>query len=247
MCIRDRYRETIHELERQQRIETEKLEEKIESASKENSQKIDELSKAESTLNRTIYFLKQQKEKLDCKALDEISNYREKHLEVIETYQDDCMSLRLYIAENDRPKNRYSIIVAGQSKLGGDDILKLPYSYGTSLNTYGRGISILSEIRHFTTIEDAKNYHEKYNLQKLLKEFLTRYNDVKTEYEQTCKKYSLDDFAELLHQRFVTYWERTSSNNKEIVTKELGLKTTDIKKMSEKQISLLMQEERHCY
>ena len=97
-----------------------------------------------------------------------------------------------------RPKNKYSIIVAGKSKLGSndrdDEILKLPHNYGVYIDAWG--IDILSAIRHFSAIEDAKKYHKTHSLKKILKELFERYEDVHEEYKQTCKKYKIEEFAE---------------------------------------------------
>ena len=104
--IKDKYDNTINDLESQKYRETEKIANKIDDAQKEADQKTDELAKAKTALDRTIYFLKMQEEQLDCKPLDEITNDGDKHLETTETYKDDCMELRLYVAENEQTKEQ---------------------------------------------------------------------------------------------------------------------------------------------
>lgn len=246
--ISQRYCDTIRELEKQQYLETGKLQDQIDTAKEKTDSAISELSKIKATLDRVIYFLKQQQKKFDCTPLDEITNHS-KHLELIEKYQDKCMSIHMYIAENRRPKNKYSIIIVGKSKLGSsnrdDSILVLPHSYGVDLHC--QNADILSDVKHFTSVDGAKKYHKTHGIQKVLKEFLEKYNDVKSEYEQTCKKYSLDDFATTLHEKFVAYWKYTSHHNREIVAKELNLGTENLEEMTLKQIQLLMQKEANHY
>lgn len=197
-----RYNTTIHELDKQKNRENDKLQEDIDSAEKETSQKIEKLSEAKTTLDRVLYFLKIENKKLDSSSLNEIKNYHDKHLETAQTWSDECMELRLLIAENDRPKNKYSIIIAGKSKIGShdrdDSILVLPYSYGTHINAWH--LDILTDVKHFTSINDAKKYLKTYDIQSILKDFFVRYNAVKTEYDSVISKYTLSDFEQIINK-----------------------------------------------
>ena len=197
-----RYNTTIHELDKQKNRENDKLQEDIDSAEKETSQKIEKLSEAKTTLDKVLYFLKIENKKLDSSSLNEIKNYHDKHLETSQTWSDECMELRLLIAENDRPKNKYSIIIAGKSKIGShdrnDSILVLPYSYGVHINAWH--LDILTDVKHFTSISDAKKYLKTHDIQSILKDFFAQYGIVKSEYESVISKYTLSDFEQIINK-----------------------------------------------
>jgi hypothetical protein len=241
--IATRYNETIYELDKQKHIETDKLEDDIDYAEKETHQKIEKLSEAKTTLNRVLYFLKIQNKKLDSTPLDKIKNYRDRYLEIAEKWNDENMELHLFIAENDRPKNKYSVIVVGNSKIGSSDrndtILVLPHSYGVDIDAWN--LDILSDVKHFPSINDAKKYLKTHNIQSILKEFFVQYDIVKSEYDSVISKYTLKDFEDILRVRLSKYFEGGVYSESKMIqaAKKLGVNTITVSEMSFAQVSLL--------
>ena len=237
-----RYNTTIHELDKQKNIENYKLETVIDSAAKETRQKIEQLSEAETILDRVLYFLKIENKKLDSAPLNEIKNYHDKHLETVQTYSDDTLELRLLIAENDRPKNKYSIIIAGNSRIGSNDrndsILVLPHSYGVRINALY--LDIITDVKQFPSISDAKKYLKTHDIKTILKEFFVKYDAIKSEYDGVISKYTLSDFETVIREQLTKYFERKTYGESEMrkAAKEIGIDTTNISEMTFKQVSL---------
>jgi hypothetical protein len=236
--IKDRYDKTIDDLQRQKYTETSKISEEMSAIKKQNNEKIAELSDARKTLDRTILFLKASNEKQDTdkfeiRPYDRYSN--EKYLEKIEEYHDECSTIRMYIVSNDRPKNKYSIIVAGKTILASEKILSRRYSYGVGV--HDKDANMLTLVRCFATIDEAKKYHSTHPIRNVLKDFFEEYDSVYKEYAEVCSKYSASDFAVFLRERFEEFWK--SSRSQEYWAKKYGIPTTQIDKMSEKQIQTL--------
>ncbi len=200
--INSKYYDKIRALEKEQNKILNDLENKMQKINSNYEKKISELYNPITDVERIIYFLNQEKLELnfDC---TKTTNYNDRHLELIEQYTKDHLKLGCYIAENNRPKNKYSLIICGICRFGDHDrdskILKLPYDYGVSL--YHNEIQwwdIAINLKRFDSIESAKKYHESHKIEKILKSFLVEYHTILEEYEETINSYSLKDFAEII-------------------------------------------------
>jgi len=236
--IKERYRNTIRELERQQDVEIEKIDNIIDSAKEETDSTIEKLSVPMNQTDRVMYYLRRAEKTLDVKYADSVKNRRDGHLELVEKYSDDTISLQMYIVENGRPTNKYSLVIVGECLLGGGDekILKLPYEYlgwRDGFDCSDNNIQVAP--KHFKTIEDAKKYATNNNIQKILKKFFAQYNVVKAEYVEANSKYTLHDFEELFREEFSKYWINRYSyreSERKDVCEKLGINTCEISEMS---------------
>ena len=237
-----RYNKTISELEAQRWIVKDKLRGEISAAKETADGAVDKLDKSKEHLDRTINFLRVEQKTLDSGPLDGIKGRRNARCKAVETYKDDCMELRLFITENDKPKNKYSVIVAGVSKLGSDErndgILHLPYGYGAAI--WAQGLDVIYGAKDVPTIEAAKKYAKTRGIKKILKAFFEKYDAVHQEYEEACKKYSLDDFGEIINERFVAYWDDAGGWAKGNVISDLGMDTDKLDEMSAEETKLVM-------
>lgn len=108
---------------------------------------------------------------------------------------DDFLKVKLYIVENDRPKNKYSLEAIGTCAFR-EQLISLGYSYGTILNTMDMGLSLAQAFEHLPTVEAIKQYVEK-RKDDLIQRCKGNYDEVKSEYLEVIANYSLDDFKEL--------------------------------------------------
>jgi len=237
--IDNRYHTTISELKEQQYIETRKIRDEINTSEEKTNYTIDELSCTIQQTQRVIYYLKRDGKTPDKRFCDSIKSRADEHLELLEEYSDECISLQMYLVENARPTNKYSLIVVGDCTLGGRDynekILKLPYEY---LGWRGRFDCSYNNIqipaKHFKTTQDAKKYHSKNNIKTILKKFFAQYDMIKAEYDEANTKYAISDFEEIVREQFSKYWKNTAyrdSEKKETAAK-LGIDTIDVFEMS---------------
>lgn len=112
-------------------------------------------------------------------------------------FNDDYLKVKLFIIENDKPKNKYSLVALGKC-LFYEELLKLPKSYG--LPCYIHGFCELETvIKDFPLVAEAKNWLNKNKAR--LSFLLGEYDRVKEEYQDAIQNYKVDDFQELLIAR----------------------------------------------
>ncbi len=109
-------------------------------------------------------------------------------------FYDDYLKVKLFIIENDKPKNKYSFIALGKC-LFYEDLLKLPKSYGLPCYTNGF-YGLETVIKDFPSVAEAKNWLNKNKAR--LNFLLGDYDRVKKDYQDTIQNYEVDDFQELL-------------------------------------------------
>jgi len=147
-----------------------------------------------------ITFLKHQ-EKIREKKLEftaKVKAYRNKETVGLGAfYNDEFTIIKLFAAQNDRPKNRWTLIFIGNTLL---ELAKLPWEYG--LPVIVEGANIAGSLNHLPTLEEIKDYVED-KRERLLARTLSRYKDIKEKYLETINNYSLEDFKEILEPRKV--------------------------------------------
>ena len=241
--IKERYRNTIRELEGQMYVETKKLKDEIDSTQNKTNSTIEQLSSPMNKTERVMYHLRRAENTLDVTYADSIKNSRDRHLELIEKYSDSTISLQMHIAENGRPTNKYSLVIVGECLFGersDDKILKLPYEYlgwRDRFDCSDNNIQVAA--KHFKTIQDAKKYAANNNIQKILKKFFTQYDTVKAEYAEANSKYNISDFEEIFREQFSEYWMNRCSyreSERKEACEKLGINTIDISEMSFEQV-----------
>lgn len=212
----------------------------INSAKENTNSTIDELLSPMEQTDRVMYYLRRVEKTLDTRYADSIKNHKDEHQELMEKHSDGTISLQMHIVENGRPTNKYSVIIVGDCVLGGhnhdEKILKLPYEYLGWRSRFDCSYNnIQVAVKYFKTIDDAKKYTSKNNIQKILKKFFAQYDIVKAEYDEANSKYTIHDFEEIFREKFSTYWMNHCSyreSERKEKCKKLGINTTDISEMS---------------
>lgn len=113
-------------------------------------------------------------------------------------FDDDYLKIKIFVINNDKPKNKYSLIAVGKS-LFHDNLLDYPYSYSyyVNLNGFHNNFKILIRLQDASSIEELKVWFDKHKT-KLFIEEIKKYQEVKTEYLETLRDYKTVDFQELI-------------------------------------------------
>ena len=248
--IQKRYYTTISELKRQEDLMVGSLRKEINDSETKRDKDVGELLEARSKIDRIIKLLRVEQRKLNRKWHETLSNRRDRHIEIVGSLADDCLDLRLLIFENDRPKNKYTVAIAGASKFieshwNRDGLLELPYSYGFGVDCDG---NIQRDITHLPTLDAARKYVKTRNIRKLMKDFFERYDKVHEEYQEICQKYALKDFAEILEEQFKSYWTHGLTwSSHDAILKKHGIDTDDVEKMTPEHLLRLMKANGYGY
>lgn len=169
-----------------------------------------ELSEIIHKVERIITYLKLKDKDLeiDTATIKHYDRNKGKYLEWLGyLYGDDFLKVRLLIAENDKPKNKYSLCAYGKCFFP-DDLLKLPRSYGLNLSDYHSGCDIKIVINDFDSIDKLKGWLSKNPVtlrEKILKDFFVAYQEVKAEYLEAIENYRLEDFQEIINKEIGGY------------------------------------------
>lgn len=173
--------------------------EQEDSKTKEEEQKRFDLSKVIAKVDRIIAFLKLQT-KLKQKDLtikdEDVKAYHDRHIESLGYFFDDTyLKIKLFIAENDKPKNKYSLIALGKCLFEGFMNLREYRSYGADVQYHGNNITVV--IKEGPDITELKLYLER-RRKKLLIDLLETYKQVKEQYESVLAEHEIGDFEPLI-------------------------------------------------
>lgn len=186
--------------------EVERIHEKVNALTEPIEQGIKELEPEIQGIDRKIEFLK-HREKSNGKTLqlddEAIKPYHDRELVKLGTlYEDEFTIIKLFATENDRPKNRWTLMAIGDTLLR--DLLEMPHEYGLPIHI-GTYADIQIELKHLPTLEEIKAYaeHRRKDLMRghLVANFSAAYEGVKRAYLDTVNNYSLEDFKPLLEPR----------------------------------------------
>jgi len=191
--IREREREEGHRIREKANVLTASLE-----------QGIKKLEPGIQDIDQKIEYLKHQ-EKIEGEKIqfddESVKAYRDKKLVKLGIlYEDEFTIIKLFAVENDRPKNRWTLIAVGNTLLR--DLLDLTHDYGlpVHIDTYK---AIQKALTHLPTLEEIQVYAEK-RWKTLMHAEGIRYKGVKERYLHTINNYTLEDFKPILEPRKVS-------------------------------------------
>ena len=128
---------------------------------------------------------------------DDVKPYRDRAKENLGyIFDDDYLKIKLFIVENDKPKNKFSLIAMGRC-LFNEHLLELRREYGAAVHT-GHGYNIEVVIRDAPSVEELKTWQELPHAGKVFSELKGDYDTVKAAYLDTIEQYQVDDFLELI-------------------------------------------------
>lgn len=157
-------------------------------------------------VERKIKFLQLAKEikntdvTINDKEMSAYSTYRDEKLyRKGFFFKDQYMKIKIYIAENDKPVNKYTLFALGNCVF--KDFMDLPDDYGLPVHSDRGNIKII--IKDLPTVEEINVYLEK-NRKSILKNLIDRFNVVKKEYLDAIRDYRLSDFKTVLEVRSIS-------------------------------------------
>lgn len=229
----DVYRPKIQEIEHEQALKIEEARKRGEAAEKVKSAEITDLEKVVDQVRRILHFLALDSHKSLNISDDDIqfpnyhsNTYKESMGFLID---DTYLKVKIYIAGNKKPTNKYSIVLLGKC-LFYEALLKLDRNYGADLHTHDR-YELEKTVKDFPTVEQAKAWLEK-NRDKLMSgESRVQYEEVKIDYDKALQTYKVDDFQDLLLARcecgfFYTIWEDYIKREQKIECRNCGRSMT---------------------
>lgn len=192
--ITDTYRDLIHELEEKRGIEIDAVATTIGSETEALKQIKDQFWEKTTTIKDAKKYV-ELKEKIETikTKIKEVRGYDryEGKIQILnmgEIYSDDYLHLSVYIVENEKPKNRFDILVLGDSAI----LSYTEYHYSGYHHSLRDHPSIIYE-RSLPTIEECQRYIEK-NRATLGREYIVKHQKVREEYLHAIANFTANDF-----------------------------------------------------
>lgn len=162
--IASHYRDKIWQLERQKREKEYEIENKIAELDIAAKAEFTELRKPIKELKKIVslmHLLKQGKQDLNLVAYNYYYGDK-KYVELVDTLVDDkCLNLRVYMYENRKPKNKYTLCLAGASIFYDNDLINYPHDYGCDIHFENRNVSIIVNLKEAPTKQELLNWWNK--------------------------------------------------------------------------------------
>lgn len=218
----DVFRPKIAKIERERDKIIEEAHANYEQKEAELKQKAEALAVIVTQVERILDYLRLDTGKGLTINDDEVQPYRSYKDTVKENlgyiFDDAYLKIKLFMVENDKPKNKYSLIALGHC-LFHDGLLNLPHAYGVHVRTpFGCYPELV--IRDFPSVPELTNWL-KLHRDNILAKVTGEYEQVKTEYLDIIKTYKVDDFQELLVARCTCgyfYTKLDNRSSRDIVT-----------------------------
>ena len=144
---------------------------------------------------------------------------------------DEFKKIAVYITENNKPKNKYSIIIIGKSIFGYSEnlgLLDFRY-YGVQCNNTG---NIARTLKDLPTVEELKGWYSRNkNKLTLLNEYLAKHTEVEAEYMKAKLLYKSKKWKIVYLEKRKDYYE--SQYSRGIETAEYKKIVRQLKKLKE--------------
>lgn len=192
------YARKIRALQDERDEKIQKLNKKKDEQIAEKDKQIDALHIVIANVDQILNFLRIKKKDLTIVDTD-VHVYNDKHCESLGyIFDDDLLKVKLFIMENRKPKNKYSLVAIGRC-LFDRELVGLPYSYGTPCHvTSWHNVEVV--IKDLPTTEELYQYLRK-RKHFILTCLLGKYEDVKKEYLEVLQTYKPEDFEALMKYR----------------------------------------------
>jgi hypothetical protein len=197
----DVYRDKIRELEYERDRKVDEVEQQAKAITDQKDAEIKELYVVIRKVEKVLEFLRLDPTS-DLTVKDEdvkpYNHYEIRTVESLGYYLDDpYLKVKLYLAQNGKPVNKYSLIAIGKCLFSSvANLVNIPRTYGLPVNVWGYHLEVL--IKDFQTAGLAKTWLEN-NRRKL--DLKGDYETVKAEYLEAVQNYKVEDFQDLLIAR----------------------------------------------
>ncbi len=135
-------------------------------------------------LNFEVYYYDYPKDK---KGEKDYSKEREKipYKEIATIKNDEYALIKVFITDNRKPKNKFSLIVVGKTIFNADVLKRRHYGYG--IDCLSNGDNIKQTLKDMPTKEELLTYFEKHK-SNILKEYLEEHKKAEQEYIEAIEK-----------------------------------------------------------
>lgn len=225
----DVYQPKIRAIEEKCRQEIEKV--KADALAKHNAKVLDVQTLMEPVrkVERILEFFRlDTRQPIDIADTDVKQNdrYKERYRENWGlVFDDPFLKVRAFVMENDKPKNKYIIVLIGRclfdSGLGDRPLLKLPRDYGLSISEPW-GSAPQEILKEAATVKELQTWWTSNGMRKV--SWIQDYVAVRAEYEHILKTYRVTDFDDFLTWMcpecgyFHTVFESYHLNHGEVMT-----------------------------
>lgn len=208
--IEHEYREKARAVEDEKDEAIQKEQKSSKAIADVNQKQIEDLYVVISQVKRILEFLKTDTNKTLEFTNEDVKPYRDQSIEDLGYLLDDAyLKIKVFVAQNGKPVNKYSLIAAGKC-LWGEPIIKLPISYGLPVNTWR--LSLEAILKEGPVAEDLKDWLLTHQT-KWLDSITHLYIPVKDEYLDILQNYKVSDFWPLITAKcptcgfFKTIWD----------------------------------------
>jgi len=197
----DVYQPKIRQLEDARDQATQQVQEEYNQASAQKEMEIEGLQVVINQVRRIFDFLRVEVKDLAIDD-DDVKSYRDRAKENLGyLFDDDYLKIKLFIVENEKPKNKFSLIAMGRC-LFGEHLLKLRSGYVTCVHT-GHGYNIEVGIKDMPSVAELQPWLGDSRRQQLITGFTSDYEKVKAEYLDVIEQHTPEEFKELMTDRCV--------------------------------------------
>ena len=196
--------EEIRAIKERQMDEGDRIREKAKALTEPIERDLNTLEPEIQDIEQKIKFLK-HREKIEGKKPqfddESVKAYHDRELVNLGIlYEDEFTIIKLFAAENDRPKNRWTLMALGYTLLR--ELYDMPHEYALPVHTSHGGF-LQKALKHLPTLEEIKAYLER-RRDTLMSGDGVAYKAVKKAYLDTINNYSLEDVKPLLEPRRVS-------------------------------------------
>jgi len=207
----DVYRPKIKQLEDERDRATRQVQSEYDLALDEGKREIEGLQVVINQVRRIFDFLRVEVKDLAIDD-DDVKPYRDRAKESLGyLFDDDYLKIKLYIVENEKPKNKFSLIAMGRC-LFGEHLLKLRREYSTGVHTW-HGYNIEVSIRDMPSVAELQPWLADSRRQQLIIDLTGGYEKVKAEYLDVIEQHTPEEFKELMTDRCVCGYFYTIFDN----------------------------------
>lgn len=263
------WEDKIYKLKSKQSTEDLQFDKKIENAENKLEGERNELNIVIKDVDRTIWFLEIQRKNMsrfptfELKQVRGRTNYGDrKPIKLIEEFDDGISKIGLFVVENNRPANKYNLVVMGytpftQGTMQGEEkgvdtrmmsswTADCEWDYPKEHKT-----TVEYDLKFFKTKKDAEEYAKK-GFRNIFKKFFTEYDQVFTDYNNAVKNHKIEEFAKLREAKAIDqyanhYADSDGTAKNRLVEKMKTIRRIDVieaKKLLEKARAIENKKER---
>lgn len=184
--------------------------------------KLIEVIKGDKDLTFDVYYYSDRDENGNY-----ISEERKRSIKPIDTIvSDEFKVINIYIAQNKKPTNKYSLFAAGRTIFNDENLIMRLRNYIQCCHTDHCNIELI--LKEMPTEEGLKLWYEK-NKSNILKEYLEKHTEMESEYKETVELSKDKEWQILYLENLKDYYEKGVSHGEE--TEEYKSIVKELKKL----------------